>query len=128
MELSEREKSLLFWASFIALAAAGVGFALRVMTLGIWETEFSIPGTEAGAVFGLSLWPIAVTMILFSLILDRVGYRLSMFIACALQLVSVVFTVIAKDLTMLTTSSSTRLWRPGCWVHSPPLAYSSPCS
>ncbi|MDG2143401.1 MAG: MFS transporter [Planctomycetota bacterium] len=101
MELSEREKSLLFWASFAALAAAGVGFALRVMTLGIWETEFSIPGTEAGAVFGLSLWPIAVTMILFSLILDRVGYRLSMFIACALQLVSVVLTVIAKDLTML---------------------------
>jgi MFS family permease len=101
MELSEREKSLLFWASFLALAAAGIGFALRVMTLEIWQTEFSISGNDAGAVFGLSLWPIAVTMILFSLILDKVGYRLSMFIACALQLISVVLTVMAKDLAML---------------------------
>ncbi|MFT4710434.1 MAG: MFS family permease [Bacteroidia bacterium] len=101
MELSEREKSLLFWASFIALAAAGIGFALRVMFLGKWEAEFGISGTDAGAVFGISLWPIAVTMILFSLILDRVGYRLSMLIACALQLVSVVLTVMAGDLAML---------------------------
>ncbi len=101
MDLSKREKSLLFWASFIALAAAGVGFVLRVMVMGNWGGEYSIPGTEVGQVFGLSLWPIAVTMILFSLIVDRVGYRISMFIACALQLLSVVLTVIAKDVGML---------------------------
>ena len=101
MDLSKREQSLLFWASFIALAAAGVGFVLRVMVMGKWGGEYSIPGTEVGEVFGLSLWPIAVTMILFSLIVDRVGYRTSMFLACALQLLSVVLTVIAKDVGML---------------------------
>jgi MFS family permease len=101
MELSEREKSLLFWASFLALAAAGVGFVLRVLVSPGWGAEYSITGTEVGQVFGLSLWPIAVTMILFSLIVDRVGYRLSMFIACALQILSVILTVIAKDVGML---------------------------
>ncbi len=101
MELSQREKSLLFWASFTALAAAGVGFVLRVLVMGNWGADFGITDTEVGQIFGLSLWPIAVTMILFSLILDRVGYRTSMFIACALQLVSVVLTVLAKDAGML---------------------------
>ena len=101
MELSEREKSLLFWASFLALAAAGVGFVLRVLVSPGWGAEYSITGTEVGQVFGLSLWPIAVTMILFSLIVDRVGYRLSMFIACALQILSVILTVIATDVGML---------------------------
>lgn len=101
MELSEREKSLLFWASFLALAAAGVGFVLRVLVSPGWGEEYSITGTEVGQVFGLSLWPIAVTMILFSLIVDRVGYRLSMFIACALQILSVILTVIATDVGML---------------------------
>lgn len=101
MELSEREKSLLFWGSFLALAAAGVGFGLRVMVLGGWDAEYSISQAESGAIFGLSLWPIAVTMILFSLIVDRVGYRPSMFLACALQIASVVLTVMAKEAGML---------------------------
>jgi MFS family permease len=101
MELSEREKSLLFWGSFAALAAAGVGFGLRVMVMVGWDAEFSITSAESGAIFGLSLWPIAITMILFSLIIDRVGYRFSMFLACALQFASVVLTVMAKDVSML---------------------------
>ena len=101
MELSERQKSLLFWASFVSLAAAGVGFALRVMTMGEWGVEFGLTEEEKGAIFGLSLWPIAVTMILFSLIIDRVGYRVSMFLACGLQLGSVVLTVLANDVGML---------------------------
>ena len=62
MGLSEREKKLLFWASFIALAAAGVGFVLRVMLIGQWSTDFKITGEEAGVIFGMSLWPIAFSV------------------------------------------------------------------
>ncbi|MDF1800761.1 MAG: MFS transporter [Planctomycetota bacterium] len=103
MDLSERQKSLLFWASFVSLAAAGVGFVLRVMVMGggEWGREYGISAAEQGAIFGLSLWPIAVTMILFSLVIDRVGYRTSMFLACGLQLASVVLTVLAKDVSLL---------------------------
>ena len=43
---------------------------------------------EIGQVFGASLWPIAVTMILFSLVVDRTGYKLPMFVAFAMQAIS----------------------------------------
>ena len=38
--ISDRDKSLLFWASFLALLAAGVGFVFRVMVLGTWQDEY----------------------------------------------------------------------------------------
>jgi len=101
MELTNKEKGLIFWASFAALGAAGLGFALRVLSIVHWGPEYGITGQDAGAIFGLSLWPIAVMMILFSLIVDKVGYRPSMFLACILQIASVILTVMAKDVSGL---------------------------
>ena len=95
--LTEKEKSTVFWASFLALLACGVGFTFRVLTMGNWIDEFGISGQEAGGIFGYSLWPIAVTMILFSLIVDKVGYKPSMYIAFILQAVSVVMCATAGD-------------------------------
>ncbi len=97
VELTSKEKGLLFWASFLSLMAAAFGFAYRVMVLGDWGAEFNLTGAEQGRIFGASLWPIAITMILFSLIVDFVGYKLSMFIAFFLQAASVVLTFLAKS-------------------------------
>lgn len=99
--LNDKEKKLLFWACFISLMAAGVGFAYRVMVLGDWGAEFNLTGAEKGRIFGASLWPIAVMMILFSLIVDFVGYKRSMYIAFALQLTAAVLTFMAKSPTAL---------------------------
>lgn len=77
--------------------AAGFGFAYRVMVLGDWGKEFNLTGAELGSIFGASLWPIAITMILFSLIIDFIGYKVSMYIAFALQAVSVVLTFSATS-------------------------------
>lgn len=96
-QISENDRRLIFWASFISLLAAGVGFAYRVMVLGDWGEEFSLSGQELGRIFGASLWPIAVTMILFSLIVDKVGHKISMYAAFALQALSGVLTFLAKD-------------------------------
>lgn len=96
IKLTDKEKSMLFWASFLSLLAAGVGFAYRVMVLGDWGTEFNLTGAEMGRIFGASLWPIAVTMILFSLIVDFVGYRISMYGAFIFQATSAVLTYMAK--------------------------------
>ena len=93
--LSESEKSKLFWASFLGLAAAGVGFVFRSMVPGLWATNFEVTSAEVGQLFGAGLWPIAITMILFSLIVDKVGYKASMFCAFALQAISVVLTITA---------------------------------
>jgi MFS family permease len=101
MELSEKEKKELFWASFLALAAAGFGFVFRVMIPGMWSEEFQITMGQVGALTGAALWPIAITMIIFSLLVDKIGYRISMFCAFFLQAVSVVLTVVAKDVNVM---------------------------
>lgn len=95
--LTQRDKQMLFWASFLALAAAGVGFVFRVMMPDIWGHEFHLTSQEVGSITGAGLWPIAITMILFSLVVDKIGYKVSMFCAFALQVISVGLTFIAKD-------------------------------
>ncbi len=93
--LSERDKKLLFWASFLALAAAGVGFVLRAMVPQLWGAEYNVLDAEVGKLFGAGLWPIAIMMILFSFIVDKVGYKFSMVCALVLQAISVVLTFTA---------------------------------
>lgn len=96
-EISESDKRILFWACFLSLMAAGVGFAYRVMVLGTWQAEFNLTGAEMGGLFGASLWPIAITMILFSLIVDKVGHKPSMFVAFGLQGASAVLNFMADS-------------------------------
>ena len=95
--ISDNDKRLIFWASFLSLLAAGVGFTFRVMVLGDWQKEFSLSGQEVGRIFGASLWPIAVTMILFSLAVDKIGPKISMYGAFVLQVFSGFLTFTAKS-------------------------------
>lgn len=95
-DLTPREKKLLFWASFLALTAAGVGFAFRVAMQGDYGAELKLTNQQVGEVFGASLWPIALTMIGFSLFIDRIGYKLPMLIAFALQAGSGIGTYLAS--------------------------------
>jgi len=94
-DLSGREKTLLFWASFLSLVAAGFGFAFRVAKGGAYAAELGLTEQQLGEVFGASLWPIAITMIGFSLVVDRTGYKLPMYVACVLQVASGVGTYLA---------------------------------
>lgn len=96
-DLSEREKRLLFWASFLSLAAAGFGFSFRVAMGGDYGAELELTNHEVGMVFGASLWPIAITMIGFSLVVDRTGYRMPMYAAFALQVASGIGTFMANS-------------------------------
>ncbi|MCP3915519.1 MAG: MFS transporter [bacterium] len=84
-DLTDREKRLLFWASFLSLAAAGAGFAFRIAKQGDYGKEFTLTYQEVGSIMGASFWPIAVTMILFSLVVDRTGYKRPMYLAFLLQ-------------------------------------------
>lgn len=99
--LTEADKQKLFWASFLALTAAGVGFVFRVMIPDMWVESFQVTKADVGALTGAALWPIAITMILFSLLVDKIGYKISMFFAFVLQAASVVLTFIAEDFNMM---------------------------
>ncbi len=100
--LSSKESSIIFWASFLALMTCGVAFGIRVMSIGIWAEEFAISGDAAGALFGSSLWPIAISMILFSLVVDKIGYKSSMMVAFASMAGSSIWTLFAQSLDQLT--------------------------
>ena len=101
--LTKRDRSLLFWASFISLMAAGLGFAFRAMVPHLWGAEYNVLDADVGKLLGAGLWPIAIMMILFSFIVDKIGYKVSMMCAFALQAASVV-------LTFTATSFNGMLW------------------
>jgi MFS family permease len=96
VEFTNKEKQMLLWASFLSLMAAGVGFVFRAMVPALWGKEFGVDDSQVGVLFGAGLWPIAIMMILFSFIVDKIGYKKSMFFAFAFQLLSVVLTFTAK--------------------------------
>jgi len=96
-DLTDGEKRLLFWASFLSLTAAGFGFAFRVAMGGTYGAELELTNHQIGQIFGASLWPIAITMIGFSLVVDRTGYKAPMYGAFLLQAASAVGTFFAQS-------------------------------
>lgn len=98
IELTNKEKGILFWASFFSLMASGMAFAYRALSLGEWGETYNLSGAELGGiVLGSYFWPIAVTMILFSLIVDFVGYKPSMILCFLLHAASVVMSYYADN-------------------------------
>ncbi len=69
---------LVFWGCFIALIATSFGFITRMLLLGRFAQDFGLDKVQVGELQGAGIWPFAISIILFSLIIDRVGYRISM--------------------------------------------------
>src|SRR6185437_14052701 len=65
----------IFWASFLTLIAAGMGFAVRGDVLDEWSRIFGFTKTELGTITGGGLTGMAFTIIGFSLFADRIGYK-----------------------------------------------------
>lgn len=87
------EHKLLFWGCFIALVTTAFGFIARMFLIGTWKTEFGLDDAQAGRLAGIGIWPFAVSIILFSLIIDRIGYKLSMIIAFICHIVWAIMAV-----------------------------------
>ncbi len=68
------KNQFLFWGCFAALIATAFGFQVRAMLMLTWGDEFGLSPTEQGEIFGAGLWPFAVSIILLSLVIDRIGY------------------------------------------------------
>lgn len=85
----------LFWGCLVALSTTSFGFILRALTLPQWGSEFNLTNTQIGEIAGVGLWPFAISIVLFSLIIDRVGYRNAMIFAFVCHITSAALTLFA---------------------------------
>src|SRR6185369_12169618 len=85
----------IFFASFMTLIAAGVGFAVRGDVLAEWSRIFGFTKTDLGTITGGGLTGMAFTIIGFSLFADRVGYKLLLIGAFLLHVCSAAVTLAA---------------------------------
>jgi MFS family permease len=82
-------------AGFMAILAAGVGFAIRGGILGDWGAQFGFTKSELGGITGGGLWGFGLVILSVSPFVDRIGYKPLMMIAFLLHAFSAVITLAA---------------------------------
>jgi MFS family permease len=91
----------LFLGCFMALVATAFGFGVRSGLLGDWEAQFDLTEEQKGIINGVGLYPFAISIILFSLIVDKIGYGTAMFFGFVGHVVSTVMTIFAPSFEVL---------------------------
>ncbi len=77
---------LLFTTSFAAITATSFCFILRALVIDNWGTAFALSETQKGELLGVGLWPFAITIVLLSLFIDKIGFRLTYWFAAICHL------------------------------------------
>ncbi len=82
--MNSKADKVLFWGCFIALITTSTAFITRAILVNtVWPAEFGLDAVRSQELFGAGIWPFAISIILFSLVIDRVGYRAAMFFSFA---------------------------------------------
>ena len=93
---SRKADMRLFWACFMALVATSFVFGVRANTIGELQTAFNLSESQKGAINGAGMWPFALSIIFFSLIIDRIGYKTVALFAIVCHVVSLALTLRAS--------------------------------
>ncbi|MCX6977349.1 MAG: MFS transporter, partial [Verrucomicrobia bacterium] len=64
----------LLWAGFMAILAAGVGFAIRGGIFGAWKTAFGFTDGQLGAIGGAGFSGFCFGIIIGGVLVDKIGY------------------------------------------------------
>ena len=96
----EHDKRL-FWGCFIALVSTSFGFIARVLTAPQWGAEFGLTETQVGEMLGAGLWSFAISFVLFSLVIDKIGYKACMWFGLLCHTLSTVIILFARDYSMM---------------------------
>lgn len=78
MVAQNKNDTLVFWGCFIALITTAFGFITRMFLLNTWGAEFNLDPAQQGRLAGMGIWPFAVSIIGFSLLIDKIGYKTAM--------------------------------------------------
>src|SRR5258708_36572117 len=78
-ENHDRNDKFVFWGCFMALVTTSFAFFSRLYLCNTrFGTDFGLDNIKVGELAGAGIWPFAISIILFSLIIDRIGYRAAM--------------------------------------------------
>lgn len=91
----------LFYACFVAMITTAFGFILRALILDDLGQSFGLTETQKGEIAGVGLWPFAISIVLFSLIIDKIGYKTAMIFAIICHISSAFITIFATGYWML---------------------------
>ena len=77
--MNNRHDKILFWGCFIALITTSYAFISRMILCGgQFVTDFGLDKVSVGELQGAGIWPFGVSIIIFSLFIDRIGYKVAM--------------------------------------------------
>src|SRR5580765_8461514 len=77
--MNNKHDRILFWGCFIALITTSYAFISRMILCGgQFVTDFGLDKVAVGELQGAGIWPFGVSIILFSLVIDRIGYKVAM--------------------------------------------------
>ncbi len=88
--------SRLLWAGFMAILAAGVGFAIRGGIFDNWGKEFGFTASQLGAIGGAGFTGFCFGIILGGVIVDKIGYGKLVAVAFLCHIISAFVTFGAK--------------------------------
>ncbi|MBI1842633.1 MAG: MFS transporter [Verrucomicrobia bacterium] len=91
----------LFVACIISLIAVAIGFVVRAFLITEWSVRFNLSETQVGSILGAGLYPQALSILLFSLVIDRLGYGRVMLFAWCGHVASAAITMTATSYTGL---------------------------
>jgi MFS family permease len=97
----QSKQQRLFLGCFLALVATAFGFVVRGAVLEDWAVQFGLTEEQKGIIGGVGLYPFAISIILFSLIIDRIGYGTAMVFAFVGHIVSTLLTIFAPNFATL---------------------------
>lgn len=78
----------LLWAGFMAILAAGVGFALRGGIFDNWGKEYGFTGTQLGLIGGAGFLGFCFGIIIGGIVVDKIGYGKLVVVALACHILS----------------------------------------
>jgi len=86
----------IFWGCFIALITTSFAFFTRMYLCDVrFGADFGLDKVAIGALKGAGVWPFAISIILFSLVIDKIGYRIAMLFSFACYAVYLVLACLA---------------------------------
>lgn len=83
----------LLWAGFMAILAAGVGFAVRNGIIDNWGAEFGFTAGELGKITGMGFTGFCFGIVIGGVVADMVGYGKLVIVAFLLHVISALVTL-----------------------------------